>query len=105
MSIARDIVETAHSGDDDQNRGRKCHEHREDSNNGVCRQRHSKVSAVEIDYGCDGFNGSLREAFVVPSWWRDCTKEDTTVSRERGNLTGRENIVLILYLGQANPRW
>lgn len=64
MSIARDMVETAHNGDDDQNRGRKCHEHREDSNNGVCRQRHSKASAVEIGYGCDGFNGSLREALL-----------------------------------------
>ena len=99
------MAETAHSGDDDQNRGRKCHEHREDSNNRVCRQRHSKLTAVEIDYGCDGFNESLREALIGVLGGEIVFKEDTTVSRERGSLTGRENIVLILYLGQADSRW
>jgi hypothetical protein len=34
IRIARDVVETAHSGDDDQNRRRKRHEHTDNSNNG-----------------------------------------------------------------------
>jgi hypothetical protein len=79
------MVETAHNGDDDQNRGRKCHEQREDSNNGVCRQRHSKVSAFEIAYGCDGFNGSLREALlcllgreIVPKRTRHVAESEET---------------------------
>jgi hypothetical protein len=71
MSIATDMVETAHNGNDDQNRGRKCHEHREDSNNRVCRQRHTKLTVVEIDYDYDGFNEGLREGFYGRPWWRD----------------------------------
>ena len=84
------MVKTAHKGDDDQNRGRKCHEHREDSNNGVCRQSHSKVSAVEIDYGCDGFKGSLEEDLlrllggeIVPRRTRQSADSQETSLEER----------------------
>jgi hypothetical protein len=89
MSITRDVAETAYSGDDNQNRGRKRHEHREDSNNGVCRQRHSKVSAVEIDYNCDRFNGR-REALLhllggemIPKRIQQLAESEETLLEER----------------------
>jgi hypothetical protein len=63
------------------------------------------VSAVKIDYGCDGFNGSLREALlrlldgeIVPKRTRQFAESKETLVEERTSC-------LFLYLGQANPRW
>ena len=52
VTIVRAMEGATHNGHDDQDRRRKCHNYREDSDDGFRGKRHCEMAFIEVDFCC-----------------------------------------------------